>query len=92
MPSRAGDGDTGRFSVSGVIVATAGLLIAGLVGVVWSNLSGDVGELKKDQKEIVHSISESKIDIVRSVTGVEKQIVQTNQKLDDFIAEMRKRR
>lgn len=92
MGSRPSDNDTGRFSVSGVIVATTGLLVAALVGIVWNNLSGDVSDLKKDQKEVTRSISDSKIEIVKSVTGVEKQIIQTNQKLDDFIAEMRKRR
>ena len=56
-------------------------IFAVLVGVIYSNLRGDLDDLKK-----------SNIEIVKTVGSVDKQVAVTNQKLDDLVRELQKRR
>ncbi|MCA6105111.1 hypothetical protein [Bradyrhizobium australafricanum] len=61
---------------------TAMLPIGGVfIGVIYSNIRSDLDDLKK-----------SNIEIVKTVASVDKQAAVTNQKLDDIVRELQKRR
>jgi hypothetical protein len=66
------------------------LIIAALTGVVWTTISGDVSDIKKDMREVRKDIGDARVELLKAIGGVDKQIGITNQKLDD--AELRKKR
>ena len=66
---------------------TAGLigLVGVLVYILYTNIQGDIGDLKKGQDKIVVEVHQTKVDLTKAIGAVEKQAAETNVRLDTLI-------
>jgi hypothetical protein len=74
-----------------VVTGFLGLLLAA-VGIIYYNMKGDIDEIKEQQKKnyeaqvtIYKEIAGTRIELVKSIDAVDKQVAMTNQKLEDFL-------
>jgi hypothetical protein len=67
------------------IVGALLVVIIGGLGFYLSGIREDISGLRKD-------VGDTKLDLIRSISGVEKQLSATNGKLDILITETRQRR
>jgi hypothetical protein len=68
------------------------LIIAALIGVVWADITSDLTSIKMEQRDLRKDMSNTNVELIKAIDGVDKQIAITNQKLDDVLAELRKRK
>ena len=82
-------------------VWAAGPAIVALIVGAWVTLNGTVTDIKTDQKELakqigsnhaelVGTMNTTRVELVRSIDEVAKQIAVSNQKLDDMANGLRK--
>lgn len=67
-------------------------IVTVLIGLLYANVTSDIPELKKIGQDTTKAIQATREDMIRSVAAVEKQGAIANQKMDDFISEMRRQR
>jgi hypothetical protein len=68
------------------------IIIAGLVSVVWVTTTSDLTSIKTEQRELRKDMGNANVELIKAIDGVDKQIAITNQKLDDVLAELRKKK
>ena len=67
-------------------------IVTVLIGLLYAIVTSDIFELKKTGQDTTKAIQATREDMIRSVAAVEKQGAIANQKMDDFISEMRRQR
>lgn len=77
--------------LGGAVTTLLGIILA-LVAVIYGTMTADISELKKDSKEVIRSIGQTRQDLTGSINAVEKQAIATNARLDQLIVDTRQNR